>query len=618
MRPYRYDGLQYSDAIRLLRLEPGAGDRIEFELEHARLSEAPRSYEALSYTWGRMSDRAIICSRRGELRIPLNLHHALRRMRHAKKPRFIWADSACIDQQNTTERGHQVRLMRSIYRSAASVLIWLGWTPLREAISAFAVLSSIASGGRVGGRPVGQAHFLSNGVSSIRIPELSQQLGPPPLESDLWEAVANLFNTSWFQRVWCIQEVALARHATIIWGDAEMPWRWVGLAATRIRVHLYPVLARYDMGGIFNAYLMYRLSKGDAAVGHLVVPFLELVAMTCQFHATDPRDRVYGLLGLPTTDASPDNGLFFLDPDYTLPLEEVYRRFAVRALHSSNSLKLLSSVQHDSEIRYPSWVPRWGSIHTSILARFSGDDTSNVSSDMCASYEIAAQGTSLHVKGVCVGTVSRIFRLFPELNLAPELFYGARSLIESNSVSEVIAREKKRFLSLFCPEDEKESGDPNTLLFGLLQNAETQARLCHTMTGNRNWQGEVAHDSEQHLSDFFAFLHEWLGGTEAARLIPKSQSNGDSARFREAVRNVMKGRRLFAIGPDTQIGLGPNLLQPDDQVCVVFGCPMPLCLRPEHGAFSLVGECYFQEFMQGEAVELWRAGKLKDQIFEIR
>lgn len=39
---------------------------------------------------------------------------------------MFWADSACISQQDVYERGRQVTLMGTIYRSAELVTVWLG------------------------------------------------------------------------------------------------------------------------------------------------------------------------------------------------------------------------------------------------------------------------------------------------------------------------------------------------------------------------------------------------------------------------------------------------------------------------------------------------------------
>lgn len=59
--------------------------------------------------------------------IGVNLDCALRHIRiHAPKGLWIWIDALCINQDDITERNHQVALMAGIYSPAGQVVIWLG------------------------------------------------------------------------------------------------------------------------------------------------------------------------------------------------------------------------------------------------------------------------------------------------------------------------------------------------------------------------------------------------------------------------------------------------------------------------------------------------------------
>ncbi|PVH81632.1 HET-domain-containing protein, partial [Cadophora sp. DSE1049] len=86
-------------------------------------------YQALSYTWGRPDDFDFKIWLNGILfPVRQNLLCALRVLRASgdtiKLP--IWIDALCIDQQNVSERGHQVDMMGVIYRGAQHVIAWLG------------------------------------------------------------------------------------------------------------------------------------------------------------------------------------------------------------------------------------------------------------------------------------------------------------------------------------------------------------------------------------------------------------------------------------------------------------------------------------------------------------
>lgn len=74
---------------------------------------------------------------------------------------------------------------------------------------------------------------------------------------------------------------------------------------------------------------------------------------------SDPRDRVYAFLALPTKGITMVN----IQPDYSLSHLEVYRDFAINYITSEQSLDIICYVQHDAtslhDPRLPSWVPRW-------------------------------------------------------------------------------------------------------------------------------------------------------------------------------------------------------------------------------------------------------------------
>lgn len=120
--------------IRLLALKPAtdASAILEAELFHADLETA--KYEALSYVWGVQNlGQGHIYLRykkqtEGEVivhEIGANLFEALLHLRSATEQRLLWIDALCIDQQNDTEKSHQVELMARIYMRSEQVVSWL-------------------------------------------------------------------------------------------------------------------------------------------------------------------------------------------------------------------------------------------------------------------------------------------------------------------------------------------------------------------------------------------------------------------------------------------------------------------------------------------------------------
>lgn len=127
---YVHEPLPQPDYFRILAVEPAREDtdEIVWELRVARISSA--SYNALSYSWA-MEDGEASFNRQiriaGKLKnVTQNLFQGLRRIRSRDRPLHIWIDALCINQDDIPERNSQVKQMASIYRNAASVLIWLG------------------------------------------------------------------------------------------------------------------------------------------------------------------------------------------------------------------------------------------------------------------------------------------------------------------------------------------------------------------------------------------------------------------------------------------------------------------------------------------------------------
>jgi hypothetical protein len=120
-----YSPLSDSNEIRLLDLQPRRpGEGIKCTMRHVKLSENPQ-YEALSYMWGPKEhsqieiDGVVVEVRR-------NLWNALLELRHEQDARTLWIDAICINQDDISERNHQVTQMGTIYKNSVRCVAWLG------------------------------------------------------------------------------------------------------------------------------------------------------------------------------------------------------------------------------------------------------------------------------------------------------------------------------------------------------------------------------------------------------------------------------------------------------------------------------------------------------------
>ena len=129
MANYQYQPLHGPRNTRLLWLEPAKS--LSSPL-HCKLNEVSLDqifhYEALSYSCEKQDGCSSILIFNTPSEITKNCEAALRRLRYDDKPRVLWVDSICINQDQSAlhERSHQVLLMKEIYSRAAEVLVWLG------------------------------------------------------------------------------------------------------------------------------------------------------------------------------------------------------------------------------------------------------------------------------------------------------------------------------------------------------------------------------------------------------------------------------------------------------------------------------------------------------------
>ncbi|KAH8652647.1 heterokaryon incompatibility protein-domain-containing protein, partial [Tricladium varicosporioides] len=134
---YTYQQLPSPTAIRILYLLPGnKHDLLSCQLstcettaqpdQHSLVQHQPiPSFEAISYVWGDPeAQEGILCEGK-TMMLHQSLANVLRRVRYRHKIRLLWADAVCINQQDNIERGHQVKLMASIYSRASGTLFYI-------------------------------------------------------------------------------------------------------------------------------------------------------------------------------------------------------------------------------------------------------------------------------------------------------------------------------------------------------------------------------------------------------------------------------------------------------------------------------------------------------------
>jgi hypothetical protein len=273
----------------------------------------------------------------------MNLRDALVRLRLTNEARIVWADALCIAQSDEEEKSSQVRRMGSIFHCAKRVVVWLGHVETEYALDIKRVFDSLICVKAFKGDP--EHHF-----SDWRIPDVAAVFGG----SLPWNALNHFFNTPWFRRIWYIQEIRLASDSMFYWGTEELsryvPVRLAGWTVDRCQDEI-----QHSPHAIFEQYAW-----------HMNGPFREdkcnlLSALRTyrKWEATDPRDKIYGILGL--MELGEERHIIRIN--YDKSTQDVYHDLATAVIGWTGDLALFAHVHHDAHYdgdpRYRSWIPQW-------------------------------------------------------------------------------------------------------------------------------------------------------------------------------------------------------------------------------------------------------------------
>lgn len=321
--------------IRLLELSKGNyDDPIRIELQVEDVAHKPE-YEALSYTWGdkngdsSTSERVYIGRHWDILPITRNCANALRRLRYSGRSRKLWVDAICINQSDVDERSHQVGIMQSIYATAERVLIYLGENSKDE-----------------------------NTKTSV------------PWNYDVWNVRSlptdiDLTQEPYFERVWVIQEIASGKTPWVLFGTRGDRWRDFIRQVEETKNQNRKSTANTEQRNVgvddesnqlhLQQNWFHVLPQGKLMDLQELPRFLQA---TARCKATDPRDRVYALLGLfqGVNQAQ-------LTADYSLSVEQVFSGLTACMLCQSPAfmLPIFAALQPSTSSLPTSWAIDWSS-----------------------------------------------------------------------------------------------------------------------------------------------------------------------------------------------------------------------------------------------------------------
>jgi hypothetical protein len=574
--------------IRLLEVFPSdvASDtlrcrRLRIDLDEIRTYP----YEALSYVWGDENGRTDITCDGQRVSVTNSLASALKRLRLPQTSRLIWADAICIDQNNYSEKNCQLPLMGKIYSMAERVMVWLGEVESSQAEGVSHTVSSIADRVRKAREEKGSAENNLQGYHCLQIQGNYN-------DTTTRTVLKRLFDMPWFSRIWCIQEIVLAKDAIMLWGEHELSWADVGTTAAWIS-ELVPVRAlEYKMDAFYtdvevhNAYQMYALQREPHDL-------LELLNECTAFKVSNPRDRVYGILAL----VQPQEEAQALCVDYNKSVGEVYTDTVVAWIQLHKDLEPLSYVHHgythrQSHEGFTSWTPNWDlDERPRRMPAFDSPLSAckEIPVKLVDGYIVNSQLLSLH--GIRYSEITRVHEIMNPHNMKDHKRHPFLNI----------------YRAIVGPHDTDIDEAPPLKSY----------ILARTLTAGCNSEMEditSATPEEQTLfwCSFLAIIGCLYAGTNHLSL--RKESSLES--FYDEAEIVCTDRRIFQ-ARNGDFGLGPSSAREGDIIVVLFGGNTPYILRPHDQAYLFVGQAYVDDLMQGQLVDEMEAGRVHEEEFHL-
>ncbi|CAO2652322.1 Nn.00g006050.m01.CDS01 [Neocucurbitaria sp. VM-36] len=603
------------------------------------------AFTALSYVWGDSKVTEEIFVDGTSLKVTVNLATALRKAEYHWQSQFpgressefrIWADAACINQNDVPERNSQVQLMRKLYSQAELVLSWLGTGSENNMVPdpAFQALTLIAQNTK--------GLDVSSDLCISWLEQHPDFIKPSGVDSELnmhWDAIHQFFRLPYFQRLWIFQEMVLARRVLFARGVHSIDYANLELAAR----WLFETSRQVQEGG---AYKPYELDKYiwvtlGSGVGswwrfesvYTTKDFMRSTKDTnsiwalfpsCRYlAATNPRDHIYGLLGLAPCG---------LVPDYALSVVEVYREYISSYMRDTRRLDVLrySGIgMENHDVKVPSWTPNYQhenaeEDHFRMLGNtyigYNADD--GVFPNECHDAPAVISGLSIFAPTAIGPTVTKVHEKFDSGGFAIVQEFTSRYPVYVTGIHPL-----KAFFQVMIGDQNLTGLDLVTKVWqclrfldppneyrprrGRLLNDIHPGELLRLMLGEQNdwrhgWLWCFMHvlmpDKMYDVAvtgpiGSFLQVKEWEGQN------PSDSDAGDwAAGMSASIR--LSSRYRIAETEGGYIGAVPVGTRSGDCVCVVRGCDTLLILRKVETHYVQIGPCFFVGLSDGEIRDL--------------
>ncbi|KAJ9157476.1 hypothetical protein NKR23_g289 [Pleurostoma richardsiae] len=668
------------DEIRIFELIPRKTDDAEpiaCHLFKISLKAASAQYIALSYIWGDDAVTTDIVVNGFTVPVTTNLEAALRRIRNTNMcsrlishneecggntdgnkdggPLPIWAAAVSINQEDIPEVNMQVPKMGSVYGRANNVLSWLGEDDILK--SSFPLIRGVSQH---------LDHPMMKGEerkspTKVRVMEYGEGIVGAFSEADekalLWliqepgldhwqglgyVALTSFASSEYWRRVWILQELVLARsdHSNIFMcGEEWMTFGDVAAYAGFVSRLLLSKQTRPEQieGQLWNRIMCNHALRevSGVSVTHLLragrdFPINVLMAAVMKACATDPKDMVYGLLGISKSshraEYSASKSVRDVYLDWFDDMLKTYLPNQYPVLTQSGT----GRYRYENTHNLPTWMPHLMNLQDENRCPFvqlSGPIRPSLISQFAVPAPALGDGGVLCIYGaVCDEVLSVVPIDFP----SPQHDSDYRSILGL-------------FLDIIegignCSTVSGEISPLEAMGYSLFQGYEIMSPVTTDLAnlptsgvgeGFRLFVLAIVNNCPQVDLDVVLARMDLSSRDELRQFLigqfknPSYDTYASPARetslnYTQIINCVLDlGHHSVFKTRNGHFGLGPYRVLAGDKVCIVDTMPIPALLRKDNGHWVHVGSCWVLGVSQGEPDKKIRGKELRIQEFLI-
>jgi hypothetical protein len=516
--------------------------------------------------------------------------------------------------------------MGRIYKQSHRTIVWLG-DGTKDHEDAIEFLHMLA----------GSRNRLRRNIEVPRLNDASQ-----------WKGLEVLLRGPWWRRVWTLQEFIIAPELTFYCGSKSIDRDRFRAAIYALWLYnkTYRIPFEYDVWNpAWNRRRLMQWYEGRDESKRMGL--VALMAYVGDWQATDDRDRIYSLLGL-----AKDFELI-RRADYESSIESIYTELVKSFIEKHHSLDIICFAQlfnkHTlktvTNSTLPSWVPDWrAQVYTFVVPLMASQSARthignfrpvmNPPLPDCSNNFYAAGGSKFpepkysdDLKELtCAGVLIDHIDGLGDTKMAHSGFNQSTTPINTSTTHEtnddsdqksrliddltqcLVLDREDRYLSYPAPFERFRDEFQDLCIAAIRKPKEVHPQFYDWFKLNKHlcMRGHT-------LQTLFKAPELSLQSKSSVNHLMDTSDTSFISRLHDTKGRTKMALRLVTTNKG-HIGMAAHRAQKGDLICVLLGCSVPVILRKidkvkdtddfVEGSFELVGECYLQGFMNGEALDI--------------